>query len=76
MVLPGIELRLLQDEILSILASHRDLYHAHASQDTAPVFRDSISLHILDHITKCVVLTYCGSDIHAHLQKATSRFKE
>ncbi len=65
--LPGIDLRLFQDEILSILATHRDLYHTHTSQDTAPALRDSISLHILDHVTECVLLIYRGSDIHACL---------
>jgi U3 small nucleolar RNA-associated protein 25 len=49
-------LRLLQDEILSILASHRDLYHTHILQDTAPAIRDAISLHVLDHVTKCVLV--------------------
>jgi hypothetical protein len=72
----GIDLRLLQDEILSILASRRDLYHTHTSQDTAYALRDSISLHILDHVTKCVLLTYCGSYTHTRLQKETSRFKK
>ena len=56
----GIDLRQLQDEVLSVLASHRDLYHTHASQGTAPVIRDSISLHIIDHITKCVLLVITG----------------
>ncbi|KAI9507465.1 digestive organ expansion factor [Russula earlei] len=46
------DLRLLQDEILSVLSSHRDLYHTHSSQATIPVIRDSISLHILDHVSK------------------------
>ncbi len=76
MVMPGIDLRLLQDEILSILASHCDLYHTHTSQDTAFALRDSLSLHILDHVTKCVMSTYCGSYVHTRLQKETSRFKK
>ncbi len=52
----GIDLHLLQDEVLSVLASHRDLYHTHTSQGTAPVIRDSLSLHILDHVTKYILL--------------------
>lgn len=56
----GIDLRQLQDEVLSVLASHRDFYHTHTSPGTAPIIRDSISLHIIDHVTKCVLLVITG----------------
>ncbi|KAF8499653.1 digestive organ expansion factor [Russula emetica] len=64
------DLRLLQDEILSILASHRDLYHTHTSQDTAPALRDSISLHILDHVTKKRRRVLKNNERLAHATKA------
>ncbi|KAI0272246.1 digestive organ expansion factor [Russula aff. rugulosa BPL654] len=66
----SIHLRLLQDELLSILASHRDLYHTHTSQDTAPALRDSISLHILDHVTKKRRRVLKNNERLAHAAKA------
>lgn len=64
------DLRLLQDEILSILASHRDLYHTHTSQDTASALRDSISLHILNHVTKKRRRLLKNNERLAHAAKA------
>ncbi|KAI0302707.1 digestive organ expansion factor [Russula brevipes] len=64
------DLRLLQDEILSILASHRDLYHTHTAQDTAAAIRDSISLHILDHVTRKRRRVLKNNERLAHAVKA------
>lgn len=64
------DLRLLQDEVLSILASHRDLYHTHTSQDSAPALRDSISLHILDHVIKKRRRILKNNERLAHAAKA------
>lgn len=55
--------------MLSILASHRDLYHTHTSQDTAPALQDSISLHILDHVTKFVLLILASQIITTTYRK-------
>ncbi|KAH9963872.1 digestive organ expansion factor [Russula dissimulans] len=63
-------LRLVQDEILSALTSHRDLYHTHTSQDTAPAIRDSISLHILDHASKKRRRVLKNNERLAHAAKA------
>ncbi|KAI0295813.1 hypothetical protein B0F90DRAFT_1748553 [Multifurca ochricompacta] len=46
------DLRQLQEDILSILTSHRDLYHTHTSRNTAPAIQESITLHVLDHVSK------------------------
>ncbi|KAI0256360.1 digestive organ expansion factor [Lactifluus subvellereus] len=64
------DLRVLQDEVLSILASRRDLYHTHTSRDTATVFRESISLHILDHVTRKRRRVLKNNERLAHAVKA------
>ncbi|KAH8977772.1 digestive organ expansion factor [Lactarius hatsudake] len=64
------DLRLLQDEILSILTSHRDLYHTCTPRDATPVIRESISLHLLDHITKKRRRVLKNNERLAHAAKA------
>ncbi|KAI0268848.1 digestive organ expansion factor [Gloeopeniophorella convolvens] len=64
------DLRLLQNDILSVLASHRDLYHTHTSLDTAPAVRESIALHMLDHVTKKRRRVLKNNERLAHAAKA------
>ncbi|KAH8979213.1 digestive organ expansion factor [Lactarius akahatsu] len=67
---PEIDLRLLQDEILSILTSHCDLYHTCTPRDATLVIRESISLHLLDHITKKRRRVLKNNERLAHAAKA------
>ncbi|KAH9033260.1 digestive organ expansion factor [Lactarius pseudohatsudake] len=64
------DLRLLQDEILSILTSHRDLYHTCTPRDATLVIRESISLHLLDHITRKRRRVLKNNERLAHAAKA------
>ncbi|KAH9979023.1 hypothetical protein BGW80DRAFT_1435317 [Lactifluus volemus] len=70
------DLRVLQDEILSILASHRDFYHTHTSRDTAAVIRQSISLHMLDHVTRKRRRVLKNNERLAHAMKAGTSIPE
>lgn len=42
----------LQNDIISTLSTHRDLYLASTALDTQKCTREAISLHALDHVTK------------------------
>ncbi|KIM83267.1 hypothetical protein PILCRDRAFT_97191 [Piloderma croceum F 1598] len=42
----------LQNDLLSVLSTHRDLYLTSTSLDTQKRVREAISLHALDHVTK------------------------
>ncbi|KAI9442587.1 digestive organ expansion factor [Lactarius indigo] len=64
------DLRLLQDEILSILTSHHDLYQTCTPRDATPAIRESISLHLLDHITKKRRRVLKNNERLAHAAKA------
>lgn len=50
----GIEHTRIQDDFLSILSAHLDVYHASVSLDHHQCLREAITLHTLDHITKSV----------------------
>ncbi|KZP19811.1 digestive organ expansion factor [Athelia psychrophila] len=42
----------LQNDVLSSLSNHRDLYYPSTSLDTQKSTREAIALHVLDHVTK------------------------
>jgi len=44
----------MQNDLLSILSTHLDLYHPALSLDDHERIREVIALHALDHITKFV----------------------
>ena len=44
----------LQSDILSLLSSHRDIYHTHMPIEGASRVREAIALHAINHVTKCV----------------------
>ncbi|KAI9455464.1 digestive organ expansion factor [Lactarius psammicola] len=66
------DLRQLQDEILSILTSHQDLYHTCTPRDATLVIRESISLHLLDHVTKKRRRVLKNNERLAHAVKAST----
>ncbi|KAI0066038.1 digestive organ expansion factor [Artomyces pyxidatus] len=47
-----VDVRELQDDILSALSSYRDLYHTQTTFDKAQCTREVVSLHALNHVSK------------------------
>ena len=54
------ELAALQSDMLELLSSHRDLYMPRVALDLQEALRDVITLHALNHITKCVLQKSLG----------------
>ncbi len=50
----NLELAALQNDMLSMLQSYRDLYLSRTPSETHQSLREVISLHVLNHITKYV----------------------
>lgn len=43
----------LQNELLEVLSSHADIYLSHSPWETKRSFREAISLHAINHVTRC-----------------------
>ena len=53
------ELAALQNDMLSLLSSYRDVYMTRVALDSQQALREAITLHALNHITKYVISIYC-----------------
>ena len=64
------DLKLLQDSVLQNILSYQDFYLPRLVHDIHPAIRETIALHILNHITKYVSFSLC---IHSHIHPCRKR---
>jgi len=51
---PFVEVRSLQNDLLSVLTSYRDLYITRSNIEAASPIREVAMLHVLNHVSKWV----------------------
>ena len=49
---PLVEIRFLQNDLLTVLTSYRDLYVTRSNIEDASSIREAAMLHVLNHISK------------------------